>query len=261
VPTWPAQLSRWRCWGREGFEGAGPSGASTSEVSTGSRLIILGCCLLAAAALTPQVVGELALAHGLTLAGPLPSPGVVTAFTRAHALLLASMDPERASFEPEPWPAVRIVYRLVELAKAPLRRRSGLEVEERVASILVRDRPLRTMERHLATLAVARHLAETWSTVQQLDFLREHEWFGPCGASVDGASRRCFQVDPSRLSDFELARLIRRARGGPPGCRFATGEPLVAVAVGRGWMVAEGRSELRVPDCEQLVTSSEPRDD
>ncbi|MDP1920426.1 MAG: hypothetical protein Q8L14_29550 [Myxococcales bacterium] len=130
------------------------------------------------------------------------------------------------------------------------RRRSStqLGVEGRVAGFLVEQRPLRRFDHHLARLAVARHLAETWSAAEQLEFLLTHERFGPCGTGVDAASRRCFHVAPSSLANLELARLIRRAQGGS-GCQFRTGEALVATAGARGWIVADGRRELRVPDC------------
>lgn len=238
----------------------GPAPAFPSGVRNASRLLVFGCCLVATGVLLPQVAGELLLARGLALAGPLPSPPTVTDFTREHGLLLASLDPERTSFEPEPWPGFRIVSEFVAVArwqskipgsleKPRPRPRNQLGVEKRLSWLLVQRRPLQHWQHQLATLAVARHLAERWSTAEQLEFLRSHEWFGPCGTGVDAASRRCFHVAPSSLSNLELARLIRRAQHGGSSCRFKTGEQLVATAGARGWIVADGRRELRVPDC------------
>lgn len=229
-------------------------------MSKRSRLLVFGCCFVAAGVLLPHVAGELFLARGLSLAGPLPSPPPVTQFTREHGLLLASLDPGRTSFEPEPWPAFRIVSEFVAVArwqwkshgrweKPRPRPRTQLGVETRLARLLVHGKSLRNLEYQVVTLALARHLAETWSTAEQLEFLRTHEWFGPCGTGVDAASRRCFHVEPSSLSNLELARLIRRAQHGGSSCRFKTGEQLVATAGARGWIVADGRRELRVPDC------------
>ncbi len=172
---------------------------------------------MAAGVLLPQVAGELLLARGLALAGPLPSPPAVTHFTREHALLLASLDPERTSFEPEPWPAFRIVSEFVAVARWQLnshgslekprpRPRNQLGVETRLARLLVHGKSLRNLEYQFVTLAVARHLAETWSAAEQLEFLRTHERFGPCGTGVDAASRRCFHVAPSSLANLELVR-------------------------------------------------------
>lgn len=220
-----------------------------------SRLLVFACCLVAAGALALHVAGELLLARGLALAGPLPAPPLVTNFTREHALLLAALDPERTSFEAEPWPAFQMVSEFVVIASTqphPLERRRTIHqlgVERRLSWLLVQRRPLQHWQHQLATLAVARHLAETWSTAEQLEFLRTHEWFGPCGTGVEAASRRCFHVGPSSLSNLELARLVRRAQHGGSSCRFKTGEQLVATAGARGWIVADGRRELRVPDC------------
>ena len=227
------------------------------SVRNASRLFIFGCCLVAAGALALHVAGELLMARGLGLAGPLPSPPAVTAFTREHGLLLAALDPERTSFEPQPWPAFRIVSGFVAVvrwsrgshASSTPRPPNQLAVESRLARLLIEQRRLGNLDHHLATIAVARHLAETWSTVEQLEFLRSHEWFGPCGTDVDAASQRCFHVEPSSLSNLELARLIRRVQQGGTACRFMNGEQLVTTAVARGWIVADERRELRVPDC------------